>query len=619
MNEFHFLRPYCLLLFIPLIIFLLLTLRKTRSSNIWDKICSKDLIPYITVKKGRQNNSFLISVYLGLSLLILALAGPTWQLINQPLIKTQSGLVIALDLTPAMNAQDIKPTRLQRAVFKIKDLLNLRHEGQTSLIVFTGEPFVVTPLTDDVSTIKALLPVIDTSLMPVQGHNVSEAIKKAGELLKQAGITNGDVLVITADLSSEDLEESIRESKSDNLRVSILGIGTEENTPIPSAKGGFLTDAKGALVITKLAKDNLLKLAQSTHGTYSTITVNDSDIEKLNKSFLHKDAIDSSSQELFLQNKWFDQGYLLVLLALPFILLLFRRGSTVLILLFLPTTLSAFSWDDLWQTPNQQAQRYFNEQEFAKAKDLFQNENWKAAADYKAGDFLSAINHYQNDPSADGFYNLGNSIVKIGDLEAALEAYTLALELDPTHEDAEYNKKLIEELLQKKNQNKDKKEDKDKDKNSEKNKSENNKDEKESSDNKEDSESKEDKENQEDKQDSNENESNKDDEKSKEDSKKENDLKDSDEKKSESEKSAENKENPNESTDQEKYSQQIQKELNESTDKAKNKVAMEDDQKNEQRQIDNKFLERVIDDPGALLRRKFQQQYHQRNMSKQKQ
>ena len=149
MNDFLFLRPLALWLFIPFFALVYWYVRNRNSTTIWSQSCSPDLLPYILAKKGkRQRVPFLLALLTG-SLLITALAGPSWERISEPLLKTQEGLVIALDLSKGMDAQDIKPSRLQRAVYKISDLLALRREGQTALIVFSGDPFVVTPFTDD--------------------------------------------------------------------------------------------------------------------------------------------------------------------------------------------------------------------------------------------------------------------------------------------------------------------------------------------------------------------------------------------------------------------------------------------------------------------------------------
>ncbi len=198
MSDFHFLRPFLLLLWIPFVLLVLRALFKNRHATIWHEVCSKDLLPYVVSQNSKKNLLPYALVFLTGTLLITALAGPSWQMIVQPVTKVQSGLVIALDLSPAMDSEDIKPSRLQRAIYKINDLLTTRKEGQTALLVYSKDPYVVTPLTDDVETIKAMLPVLESKIMPAAGNKASLAIKKACELLDQGGIKDGSILLVTS-------------------------------------------------------------------------------------------------------------------------------------------------------------------------------------------------------------------------------------------------------------------------------------------------------------------------------------------------------------------------------------------------------------------------------------
>lgn len=449
----HFLRPYLLLLFVPFVLLLLLLMRRGRHVNIWHQICSKELMPYVLEKKSVKKTAFSLLTLATLSLLIFALAGPTWNQVAQPLIKPQSGLVIILDLSDSMNAQDIKPSRLQRALYKIRDLLNLRHDGQTALIVFSGAPFTVTPLTDDVATIQSLLPVLDTKIMPTGGQKVSHAIAKATGLLSQASVKDGFILLATAELSNDDLEKSTELAHQHGIKISVLGVGTEVSTPIPKQDGGFIKDGGGAVMMTTLSKKNLSQLANATQGVYATISLDDSDINQIAAALSSQNGMTSHEQTDLHTYQWLDQGYLFVLLALPLVSLFFRRGVLAIMVLIMPQALSAFSFSNLWQTPDQQAEQLFHQKEYHQARDLFQNQEWQAATNYQLGDYEAAANLYQHDLSAEGWYNYGTAKGKLGDFKGAIEAYNQTLEKQPDHEDALYNKKIIEELLKQQEKN----------------------------------------------------------------------------------------------------------------------------------------------------------------------
>lgn len=585
MTDIHLLRPHFLYLLIPLVLLVFLLIRQQRKNSIWQQICSKELLPYILVDKVKRSYFSYLLIFFTLATLIVALSGPAWQMISQPVIKPRSGLVIVLDLSVSMNAEDIKPSRLQRAIYKINDILTTRQEGQTALVVFSNDPFVVTPLTNDTATIKNLLSVLDSTIMPTKGQKPSLAIVKASELLSQAGISNGTILLVTAELSDQDMEKAIEVAMQRGVKVSVLGVGTEEGAPIPKLGGGFVKSSNGSLTMTTLSKKNLNQLAKATKGVYAPITSDDSDIHAINKEFeIHPLALHEQTE--LVQFKWHDQGYLLVLLALPFVSLIFRRG--VLILLFIvPHTVQGSYFSDIWKTDDQKAEELFHEEKYADAKELFQNEEWRAAANYKCGDFETAARLFQNNHSANGFYNLGNAKAKLGDFKGALEAYDKALEIQPDHEDAQYNKKTIEELLKQKEQNSN-------DKKNQKNESEKDQDP-----------------NQDKGQQENQNESSKDNSDKPNDSKQENDSKQKDQNQNESKQ--QNEKQSEELKDQ--LREKIEKELQESKDNPKEmqaQAAKESDSKEDsQRQIDDLWLQRIEDDPSGLLRRKFLQQYRQ--------
>jgi Ca-activated chloride channel family protein len=136
-----------------------------------------------------------------------------------------------------------------------------------------------------------------------------------------------------------------------------------------------------------------------------------------------------------------DEGYWCIVAALPLVLLFFRRGM-LFALLLQPFTLGALSW----QTPDQQGQKYFEQEAYAEAAAHFQNSDWQASSHYRVGDYAKAAQLFSQNTTADGYYNTGTALAKQGEYDAALEAYTKALELEPDHEDALYNKKLIEEM-----------------------------------------------------------------------------------------------------------------------------------------------------------------------------
>lgn len=627
MNDFHFLRPYVLLLLLPCMLMLWMLLRSQQASNIWHKVCSKELMPYILTSNTKRFKSAFILFSIAYTLMIAALAGPSWQEQSQPMLKTQSGLIIALDLSPAMDAEDIKPSRLKRALYKINDLLSLRQDGQTALLVYSKEPFVVTPLTDDIETIKALLPALETQIMPAAGHQPSKAIAKAAELLSQAGLHDGAVLLVTAELSAEEREKAIAVAQKKGIRVFVLAVGTSESIPIAKPNGGFVTDDKGALIITTLAKDNLKHLATASQGRYTRISLDDSDIHALARHLVNSN--ERIAEESAQHNAWHDQGYLLAIVALPFVALFFRRGIFLSLLLLSPQILQAWTWDDLWHTPDQQAARLFQQEQYQEAQDKFQNPEWQGAAKYKMEDYESAAQLFAQNPGVESLYNYGTAKAKQGDFKAALEAYQKVLAEQPDHEDALYNKKLIEDMQQQQKQQQNNGESSDQQ-------------------DKQQNEGQEGQQNAQDNGNSQKQQNKQQDSRS--DNQKQeqaNNAQQSDDQQQQSSDKQQSKENnaqqnqqaegqkeydgnlsqPNQESLTEEAKEQYRDQITEQLEKQEaeqpstESVAQNDEQSKaeQQRHIDERWLQRVPDDPGGLLRRKFQYQYKmQQNQGKQR-
>ena len=189
LETFHFLQPDWFYMLIPLAGILFFLMKPGRSaSNPWLKVIDKDLMPWLRVKSsGRNSRYFVWLLALGWIISVIALANPVWEKLPQPVFQTDQARVIVLDLSLSMNTTDLKPARIERARFKISDILAQQQEGVIGLVVFAGDAFVVSPLTRDGETIAAQLQALKPGIMPVQGSRADLGLLKAGELLKQAG------------------------------------------------------------------------------------------------------------------------------------------------------------------------------------------------------------------------------------------------------------------------------------------------------------------------------------------------------------------------------------------------------------------------------------------------
>ena len=447
--DFHFIRPQGLLLVIPVLLLLTLTWRRRGQARGWQAVIDPALLPHLLQSSGsgKQFNP-LVFVGIGSLISVIAVAGPSWEKIPQPVQRTQDALVILYDLSPSMLAEDIKPSRLVRSRQKLLDLLMQREEGTTALIAFAGDEHVVSPLTDDRRTIANLLPALSPVMMPVQGSRPELALERGIRLLRDAGHSRGTLLLITDGVSARQSTMMTQMLSQIPFTLSIIGVGSTEGAPIPGPDG-FVKDRRGNIVLAGLKRAPLQKLAGQTGGTYHDLSLDEGDLKRvLNPPPLTSRAALLSQDRSV--DRWEDFGYWLLPLLVPVVLMSFRRGWLLaLTALFIqPTDVQALEWQDLWSTPDQQAAELLAADDAEGAAQRFQNPRWRAAANYRAGDFEAAEQLYANQDDAQSWYNRANSLAKAGDLETAIKAYEEALQRAPKHEDATFNKKLVENLLQ---------------------------------------------------------------------------------------------------------------------------------------------------------------------------
>ena len=461
-QQLHFLRPEAFYAFVPLLLFVVLYLTSKATSRSWKAVCDDRLLPYILTAGGKKSGMLpMVLIMLASSLSIIALAGPVWEKLPQPVFREESALVIALDLSKSMHATDIKPSRIERAKLKVLDLIKARKGGQTALVVYAATAFTVTPLTDDDNTIANLVPSLEPELMPAQGSDISSALKLAAELLQQSGIKHGDVLVVTDGMPNS-ASGAIDALTDSGHRLSIMGIGTLEGSPVPLS-GGFLTDASGAIVISRLEPAQLQKAALQGGGMFVSMQADDSDIEKLADLFASK-RIKTETEDTELEaDIWQEEGPWLLLLVLPLVALWPRRGWLLcLALLALPVPQPAYAFDtkqrwpgdteNLWLSPDQKAMKAFNAGNAEQAADLFKDNDWKAAAHYRAGNYEKSSELLASPESSTGYYNKGNALAKLGNYEDAIKAYDEALNMDPDNEDARFNRELVTKALEQQQQ-----------------------------------------------------------------------------------------------------------------------------------------------------------------------
>ncbi len=456
MAEFHFLRPLWLLL-LPLGAWLIWQLMRGRADGGgWRSVVAVELRAHVLAEPEvlRDSRAALFAALAAWAVAIVGLAGPTWERVPVPAFRSDEALVVALDLSRSMDAGDVEPSRLARARLELLELLERRGAGQTALVVFTTHAFTVTPLTTDTRTISSLVAAVSTDIMPTRGSSIAAGLDKAAGLLRQTGLTRGDILLMT-DSEVGDAELDLAgELASEGFRVSVLAVGTEQGAPIPQAEGGFVNDENGRVVVPQLDAARLQRLAATGGGRFARLVAGDRDLDTLfpAAAALPLDAaLDADGGGQYEADVWSDRGAWLAVLLLPLLALCFRRGwiaAWVLVIVWPAPSAHAFEWQDLWQRRDQRGYEALQTNEAGRAAELFENAEWRGAAQYRAAQFEASAATLGNLDTATAHYNRGNALAKAGALEAAIGAYDRVLELDPNHEDARYNRDLVEQFLQ---------------------------------------------------------------------------------------------------------------------------------------------------------------------------
>ena len=476
-QQLHFLRPEYLWL-LPLIVaaFIALYLLRSKSSQ-WYDVIDPSLIEHLldnttNQQANRRTSLPLICAALACCIAIIALAGPSWEKLPSVTEQKNDAMIIIADLTLSMHATDIKPSRLIRTRYKLLELLKQRKAGQTALIAYSGDAHIVSPLTDDASTIAALIPSLSPEIMPSIGSNAIAAFIQATQLLKNSGISQAKIVWFTDEALPSDLTAINKILNNANKQLIIIGVGSKAGGPVPLPSGKFVKDTSGRIVNAPLSRDRLKNIAANTGGVYLDLQADNSDINIILSESLFdqlsgiKNTEKTDTKNSNISDTWQDRGGYIALLLLPFALLAFRRGWILsLVLAFNISSINFveakddneaasesnnFKWLDLWQTPDQQAYALARQQQHSQAAKKFENPNWKGVAEYQAGDYqpaletLSGLATKNNSDTA--HYNHGHALARNKQLDDAIAAYDKALAINPNMENAKQAKAIIEAL-----------------------------------------------------------------------------------------------------------------------------------------------------------------------------
>ncbi len=427
-NEFHFIRPIFLWLFVPMLLWIVVTLLSSRRDQSWQKMIASHLRPFVIQKGNEWVTIVMQGVFcLALSFGILGLSGPTWREVEVPGQELETPLVILLDLNEGMLNTDLQPNRLERAKFKIGDFLDQQPGPRMAMVGFAGTAHTIMPLTRDYNLIRNHIDGLSPDVMPVKGSFLKGAFERARAIMDSTEAP-GSVLLLTDSFSDEDFQVIQDFCGTSSHKVEILF--TRSNSDLSGEQ---------ELIIQKISSlDQLL---------FNQLTLDDSDVSAIAKR-VSEDLIFQEEDEKK-EDQWQDTGLIFIIPMAFLMLFWFRRGWVIygLVLTVCTSCSQVSSFDDLWFTKDYQGQRLSDKGEFEQAAGKYNDPMRKGVALYKAGDFEGAISAFSQDTTANGAYNLGLAYAQNGDFALANAALEKALEIDPGLEEASKIQQEINQLI----------------------------------------------------------------------------------------------------------------------------------------------------------------------------
>ena len=428
-SALHFLRPDWLWLLAALPLIVAVAIYRQRRSDAWRQAVDAHLLSHLLAGEGKRRVRLPWALLLGWALAALAMAGPSWRQQAQPIYQASAPLVVVLDLSSRITATDLPPSRLLQARAKIGALLRARQGGQVGLVVYADDAYTVAPLTDDAANVALYLDALAPEVMPRDGQRADRGIDWAVRLLRQTGAVRGQILLVSDQADSE-AALAATQARGLGLQVSVLGLGT------PS--GAAYRDGQGQIAQAALDETSLRAVATAGGGRYQRIVSDDRDLKAL-------DVLDASDggalQRPGQARQWQDEGYWLLPPVMLLALLAFRRRAVLAAVLavgLLPLSgqlqaqprapTAAPAAGTMWERADQR--------EHARLAEGVQA--------YRQGDFATARKQFEGIDSDAGWYNLGNVLARQGDYDGAIAAYDKALARHPQMADAVANRAVVD-------------------------------------------------------------------------------------------------------------------------------------------------------------------------------
>jgi Ca-activated chloride channel homolog len=464
-HQFHFMRPWWLLTFIPFTSLIFQRWRHDAQNEQWQKLLPAHLLAALTVGDNgwkKQLPLKILTIVIAVSIIICA--GPTWQRQSSPFGEDKSPVMVVMDVSQSMLQTDIAPSRLNRTKQKVEDLLTMRDGGRTGLIVYAGSAHLAMPLTQDIDIYKPLLNAVTPKIMPRDGKFAEYALP----LIEQQFASNQRDNTQPADAANPDTsKKNTPEQVTQDPPVSIAGTvvlftdGMGANT-VEAFQQYFKDSPHQLLVVAVGSSDKpsdipldingLQTLTEASNGKLEMLTVDNQDMEWVNNQI-------NRHMQLSLDSAlpWQDMGYYLVFVVALLFLLWFRSGWLVqwcmagmLVLGALsPNTAEANDWHfaDIWMTADQQGQWYFNQEDYVTAAERFADPMWKGVALYSAGEYKAAHAYFMRVDSDQALFNAANALAHSREYVAARNLYDALLVHNDAFPNAQHNRDVLQGII----------------------------------------------------------------------------------------------------------------------------------------------------------------------------
>ena len=454
LEHFHFLRPSWALLLLPWLVVVVMRNQQRDRRDRFTGIIAPHLLQHLRLQRfdtryvNPKNFSLLFML-----LVLLILMGPTWRQQLSPLNQDKAPLILMLDVSSTMQQTDVQPSRLQRAKQKISDLLALRTDKKTALIVYSGTAHTALSLTADQEILNQYLAAITPAIMPRPGKFPEYSLPLVDEILRN-NKAPATIVMFSDGLGIESAQAFESYFSSHPHQLLVVGVGSEDEKP----------------GIAPLERESLKTLASEAKGAYLPLTIDDADVRQLNRRIERYYTVTEDSAL-----PWVDSGYPLVFPAMGLFLMWFRRGWTLTwVWLVLPVVLSSApvpalaqqeatpiaheqsatelssairGFTRLWLTGDQQGRLLLQLGHYPQAAARFDDFMWKGIAYYYAEDFMLAAEYFSREDSDDALFNEANARAQGRDYVRAVHRYDRLLARNPDYPGAVVNRAQVRAII----------------------------------------------------------------------------------------------------------------------------------------------------------------------------